>query len=304
MSRSLLLAVITSLIGASLFSGCKPGARDMCERYAVAYCKFQYQCCNARERAQLIGFGGVTEHSSEEECVEERQRVLCSLLAQYEDAERGGRLEWDYEGSNECLGAVETAANECSAEDFLSFQFGADGCALGELTSGLVENDDTCFLSDECADDEALCTPEETDPDEIVVTAKGTCTPPPGVGDECPDGFCRDGSFCDVAVDPNVCVPLLDEGEDCDADLQCLTSNCEGAVCSAKRDNDAQCTSPGQCASGFCDYYDTFTCQPLQGDGEPCADDDECAGGECNLNDNTCGAPDNIEYDICLAEEQ
>jgi hypothetical protein len=287
-------------------AGCRPGARDYCERYAAATCRFQYQCCNARERATLGGLGGAAAHSTEEECVEELTKAVCAALAVYSDAEQNGRVEWDHAKHSECLQPFEEAANTCDAEGVLGFQVGNEGCAFSDIATGLVQDDETCFITDECAGDESICVPERSeDPDEQLVTAKGTCTPPPGTGDECPDFVCASGLFCDVTVDPQVCAPLKDVDDACTAGYECLSSLCEGDVCVAKRANGEDCTTAGECQSEFCDYFDTFTCQPKQADGEPCNADTECANGQCDFGNGTCGADgDNVTYDICLADEQ
>lgn len=287
-------------------AGCKPGAQDLCERYAVSTCRFHYQCCNASERSRIGGIGGQSQHSTEAECVEVLTHAICTALAGYSDAEQNGRIQWDGAKQNECLQPFEEAASTCDAETFLAFQVGGENCEFSDIATGLVEDGDTCFITDECADDEARCAPDQPDdPDEQLISAKGTCTPPPGTGDECPDFICRDGLYCDAAQDPRVCAPLLGDGDACTNGFECLSQVCSVDVCAPKLPIDDPCTSPVECQSEFCDYFDTFTCQQKQANGERCNLDAECAGGNCNLGTAECGADENnVTYDICLADEQ
>lgn len=297
-------ALVALVVG--LTPGCKPGARDYCERFAASTCRFQYQCCNARERSTLGGLGGQGAHSTEAECVEELTKAACSSLAVYADAEENGRVEWDYAAQNECLQPFEEAANTCDAEGVLGFQISST-CSFQDLATGLVADGETCFITGECAGDESLCVVNQPDdPDDQLVTAKGTCTPPPGTGDECPDFVCASGLYCDASLDPRVCAPLKDEGDACAAAFECLSAICGvDGTCEPKRANGEDCTAAAECQSEFCDYFDTFTCQPKQPDGEPCNLDSECANASCNFADGTCGVTgDNVDYDICLAEEQ
>lgn len=290
--------------------GCKPGAQDMCERYAKAQCRFQYGCCNASER-QRIGFGFGTLHHNEETCVEELTRTYCAYFAAYADAESAGRATWDYEKANACLGELEAAAGSCDAEGMLSGTQSSEDCDISEIVTGVVEDDDTCYEAFECANEEAVCAPNEPeDEDEELVTEKGTCTPPPGVGDECPDYICTEAAWCDAGEDPPVCKAKKPNGEACGSGLECNSNVCDfsggAGACAAKKPNDSPCFVDSECASEFCDDVNG-QCDDKRPNGEACTENAACESGYCDVTNGQCagfGDEEQVTYDICSAEEQ
>lgn len=285
--------------------GCKPGAEELCERYAKAQCRFQYQCCNGSERQQLGSAGFGAYHYNEETCVDELTRAYCAALIPYADSERAGRIAWDHERSGECLRELDTAASSCDAESMLAADL--DACRLDEMFEGAVEDGDTCFTGVECANEEALCRPNEADEDETLISAKGTCVAPPAAGEECPDLVCARAAWCDLTEDPPICKDKKGIGEDCSADAECTSRICDGAAgqCGAKRPAGESCFADGQCESDFCDSLEA-RCADKRENGEPCQRDAACRSDVCDTATAECidlGAGPDVTYDICLAGE-
>lgn len=289
---------------------CKPGAQDMCERYAKAQCRFQYGCCNAAER-QEVQQGLTFTHHNEETCVEELTKAICAAFATYSDAEQQGRVIWDHEVAGACLGEMESAAGSCDAETLLNGGGLSDECNIDAFATGAVEDDGTCYQTFECANEEAVCVPNEAeDEDEVLVSAKGTCTPPPGVGDECPDFVCAESAWCDLREDPPTCKASKPNGEPCDSALECDSGVCSFATgageCAAKKPDGSPCFSDLECASEFCDEV-AGACDAKRPVGEPCVDNAACTSDYCNAAIGECallGDDVDITYDICSATEQ
>lgn len=313
MASTASFARLTSLLAVALVAlsvGCKPGARDYCERFVQAQCRFQYSCCNAAERQQAFGQTLFQLHHDEASCVEELTRAACSIAATYADAEQNGRATWDYEKANGCLADLEAAVSACDASGVIGAA--PEGCSLEDFIAGTVEDDETCFGDFECANPEASCEDvpvdeEEEDPP-VVVTAKGVCTAPPDIGEECPDGFCTEAGWCDNSEDPPVCKAKLDNGDECSSPVQCESGICDfsvaPSVCSPKKPVGASCFSHLECASAFCDFV-SGQCEDKRENGEPCSEDAGCESGNCDFASGECTADDDedIIYDICLANE-
>lgn len=304
LSRPTLFLAFTLVV---VTAGCKPGAQDLCERYAKAQCRFQYGCCNASERQTLNqGFGQV--HHDEATCVEETTKAICALLAVYADAEQQARATWNYEQANVCLSEMEAAASACDAEAMLGGGGLDDDCDISELVTGTVEDEGTCYESFECANDEAVCVGEEPeDEEETLVSAKGTCTPPPGIGEECPDFVCTEAGWCDTSEDPPVCKAKLPNGEDCSSPFQCESGVCDFAdgTCGPKKPVGSPCFSHVECATEFCDAV-AGECSEKQPNGAPCSDNVGCESGYCDFDTGECAPVDGpeVRYDICTATEQ
>ena len=273
---------LIALTFASVFAACPTTETEtFCKQQAELSCRFAYQCCNAVERGQINVVLAGEAHSNESECVEIQTRNRCANARATIDAEESGRIEVDVAKQTDCLNNLRDAANTCNAEGFLGVDAQED-CA--DLVSPLVEDGDECFGGFECADEGAICQPEEPEEDEFLVTAAGTCVAPPGVGDECPDFICEPGAFCNFD-DPPTCVAQADLGEPC---------------------------PDGQCVPGaFCDFNEVpESCSALPGLGEECSDSNfECRDDlECNFdNPPVCegaGAGDdiNIVFDICTGD--
>lgn len=246
-----------AIIPILLFSGaCPYSADNYPDRMTDTYCKFFYKCCNGSERLLFMG-GGL--HSSEGECKEELGKAFRMLFEPYAEAVRNGRARWDYDKAESCMKTKEDATKECSAEDFLEAD---DECTMSDYFIGEVANGDLCYLESECEDEEAICESKGDDPDEDLVTQKGECNAPPGVGDTCSDGDCISDAYCDV---DNKCRAKKSDGEDCDSSYECKSGNCHydsvtyDLQCAPKKSNGEVCYGRSECKSDYCDY-DTDTC--------------------------------------------
>lgn len=292
-----------ALVALSL--GCKPGARDHCERTVKAMCQFQYGCCNAAEREVAFGQAFLLAHHDEATCVDELTRAYCSAAGKYADAEQYGRATWDYEAANECLSELESAASSCDAEGMLGSER-AD-CSYQDLLKGAVEDDDTCYATFECANEEAVCVravADEEEGEDELITAKGTCTPPPGIGDECPDRLCTSAAFCDTSESPAVCKAKLENGESCSSSSQCESGVCGfRGSCVPKQPLREPCLSHNECASEYCDAT-AGECLEKRPNGAPCDESAACESGRCDYQEGECAAPPVVRYDICSADEQ
>lgn len=311
------LSSLTVVLGALLaLTACKGpySSSDVCKTQARSYCKFQYQCCNAVERQEVSGGGSsFFTHSNEEECFEELSKLLCASTAAYAEAEAEGRLKWDQATAEECLRPWIDAAEQCNAEVILGNEPPKEECAGSPWIEGAVENGDTCYMTEECADEEASCVPNESeDPEQELVTAKGTCTPPAGEGESCEEKPCRSELWCDYGGDPATCKRFLANGQPCDLGYQCQSGNCQYDVnageynCQAKKANGEDCSSDDECESEYCDY-NNFQCGNRKALGEACTYDEECQTFYCDPVDEVCkpepGNEENVEYDICLGPQ-
>ena len=85
-----------------------------------------------------------------------------------------------------------------------------------------------CFETFECATEDAVCKPDEADDGEVLVSSKGTCEPPPGPGDPCPENFCDDGLYCGPnAAGDDICQNKKDTGAECGSLIECKSELCE-----------------------------------------------------------------------------
>ena len=303
---------VSPLLGAvgTLFVlvGCKgPYSADgLCETYARAYCQFQYQCCNAAERREIGNIGSAVLHSNEEECYEEVRKYFCASLDVYAEAAEEGRIQWDEAAAEACFRPVIEAAQQCDIEGFLMGSSTNESCTGSPWVEGAVANGDTCYSSEECADDEASCQPNEPESEEQqLVTAKGTCTPPQGEGDSCEERSCRASLWCDYSGDTPTCRARLANGESCNGDPQCQSDNCRpGGTCEPKGANGESCSDGSECESDYCDFS-TGSCANRKANGASCTYFDECESGYCDDESSTCKAgPENrVEYDMCLGPE-
>lgn len=125
--------------------------------------------------------------------------------------------------------------------------------------------------------------------------AGATCLFPsiPGMPNDCGNGAC--------SISRRVCVGGVGEGEACDAvhscydmDAQFPTSlRCDAAelgsqtTCMPYLQTGETCTSPNQCATGFCESTQCAFGLSLAAFGQACTSDGECVSNYCM--DGTCG---------------
>lgn len=251
---------------------------NLCDTLVRAECHFAFACCNASERADGLVSQTYGKYRTEDDCVRENLIEVCGAFNIFVESQRAGRFDMDEELVQQCLQPRIEALNACDAEAVFDPPEDDDACEGGVPGEGKVEDGDLCFESFECATEDAVCKPDEVDDDEVLVSAKGTCEPPPGEGDECPDGFCADGLFCG----PNA------TGDN---------------VCQNKRDDDAPCDFAAQCKSEICELDATFqnVCQAPRANGEACFTDNQCASGNCDLGEGECsGVPTGDDVEVVV----
>lgn len=281
-----LLAVVLSGLASSSCQALFPyQAENLCETLVRAECRFAYQCCNASERAdQLVG-SSYARWRDEGDCVRENTIEVCGAFNVVVESQRAGRFDLDEELLESCLRPRIEALNTCDAEAVFDPPEADEECTEAGFFpgEGKVEDGALCFESFECATEDAICKPDEPGEDEILVSSKGTCQPPPRAGEECPDGFCADGLYCGPnATNQNVCQNKRDDGAPCDEAEQCKSDICEldatfERTCQAPRQNGEPCFTDAQCASENCDFS-TSSCTGLQ----PPVDDVEIVVDACD----------------------
>lgn len=252
-------------------------AENLCETLVKAECRFAYQCCNAAERQDGVVSQTYGRWRNEEDCVRENLIEVCGFFQTIVESQRAQRFDLDEEKLQECYEPRIEALNACDAETVFDPPDADEDCfARGGLPGeGKVEDGELCFHTFECATEDAVCKPAEADEGEVLVSAKGTCEPPPRAGDPCPDSFCAEGLFCG----PNA------TGDD---------------VCQNQKDTGAPCDSLAECKSQLCEFDTTDfeqKCATPRGNGEACFSDANCASASCV--GNVCGGtPTNVDVEV------
>jgi hypothetical protein len=171
---------------------------------AAAYCEKVFQCCDAAEQMEELGFFD-PDPTNPEECAGYLTYFSVQLAQRLITAEAEGRVELDLSQVEACAAAI--IAAPCSAWD--------------------VEDDPFIAMVDDpaCA---ALVVP--------LIDVGDACTTDP----ECPSGDCTlQGYVCDEAEPPPVGEPL---GAECTSDFSCASRLCDQpdvtmvGVCVAKCD--------------------------------------------------------------------
>jgi hypothetical protein len=218
-------------------AGCGPGrfsAEGYCETEARAICHFEYQCCTASERVDTF-MNGFLLHHTESECVEEYVKAVCGSTATVVESVEQGRARWDEAEAEACYRPFIEALEACDATMAFTFAPGSDACK-GYL-SGTLADGATCFEDYECESRSSACaTTIGDDPSAPLITSKGTCTPSPGEGEDCPLGKCAEGLFCNFVS--SRCEPTRADNMPCNDSEQCLSRFCNGttALCTSSED--------------------------------------------------------------------
>lgn len=185
-------------------------------------------------------------------------------------------------------------------------------------TPGGAENGEPCLMGDECLSlrcTNGVCCASRCEANEVcnVRGREGTCVPvSSGELIDCEDEddcggqtpFCSSEGVCCDERCPNgtcveegfegVCLPLLAEGEPCDADAECQSrfcsdngrccrERCDGGfcnelgICSSLSDLGTSCEEDAQCQSNVCDAFDQICCnRKCLPDTEFCNPDGRC----------------------------
>lgn len=146
----------------------------------------------------------------------------------------------------------------CEDIDGLAFGTGKvadDGACFATFECATAESE--CIVLDE--DDREL--DEET---QILLTAVGKCSPPALEGDDCSesvtdeagtDGRCELGTFCEQDGEDFECALLKGVDDDCLADAECETGFCnalDGNVCAELLEDGDACLENNDCLSELC----------------------------------------------------
>lgn len=276
---------------------------ELCHTMAKNQCYFLYECCNYTEQPLMRPqWSPVLTHGTNEQCVEEYTTFYCPLFLPMADAVREQRAGWNEAEAERCFGFIEDAARECSTQLYY-FGFDDRDCLPWTvLITGRVGQGDACFFDAECADPAAVCI-RNTNPDNPLFTAEGTCDGPPTDGQEClAGGTCSGGHFCDNSVTPPLCRVQRVDGAPCSDANECQSGICGvAATCDPKRANGQPCVINAECQSGFCDAAVPVMCADRRQNGEPCIFADQCESRICGP-DQTCSDPqaaDTTIYEIC-----
>jgi hypothetical protein len=142
-----------------------------------------------------------------------------------------------------CLGATDTAAGECVANEQVQAGDENDACEPGGTLckDGLscVFDGSNAFHCRPYVGAGAACRlglpgqcPRDQYCDAMNVTAQGTCRALPGDGAACVlSGLCAPQHVCVAAGSNAVCRPISDNGGPCSADNACRSGRCAGGRC-------------------------------------------------------------------------
>lgn len=236
-----LIALLTLCILASS-SSCTNGAVALCEERARLQCELAFACCSPEERFGL----GTLYVDDEAECAERVSSTCSARESVVDESIALGRTAFDDVRAEECLTALRAAAEGCDPGAAQRAQLVCD-----DVTAGAVGDGGECAFSRECRAGGTCDLESPPDVDDALHAPLGTCVEPPSQGDECPEGVCATGLFCQN----NRCDVLPGEGDPCNL----------------------------ECAPGLYCADTEFTCEAQKVDGEPCANTEECLAGACEL---------------------
>ncbi len=211
------------------------------------------------------------------------------IFGPYIEAVRAGRVAFNAQGLDECIGELSNAA--CGAEITAALN---DGTCLGLVPPPGGELQRRMFSRTAT---EGACSPI---PDGVGGIFFGTCDPNTSfccvpdpedpalcaVGSPGAEGECRPSSQVGGPCGFNPSLQVCATGLECDADT-CVepdfTPLQEGDTCAEGF------TLIGECQDSYCDLTGSNQCEPLKGNGESCFFPEECASGECL--EQACTAP-------------
>ncbi len=272
---------------------CGPGSdvRSFPNAYANAECHFAYHCCTPADRASaffdMTALATQLNFDDEPTCDTQLGYLAQDQLQPLEASVQDKRMAYNQQQAQNCLNALDTAANTCDVVSFAAAVGTDGGCSLASIYTGLAAGGGTCTdhgqsLPSDCATPGAVCNiPNQTDAGLSLYTSQGTCTQPPTTGQPCVFGEpCTPGNCCDPGA--NNCAAYQPIGSPCDTFVL--------GTCSAK---------PCDPATSFCSTSLNPVCAPLVANGGTCQYDGQCQSGSCP--NGTCqGQPtQSVQYQIC-----
>jgi hypothetical protein len=195
------------------------------EEAASVTCAKIFECCDAAERMEALGF--ITPvPTTEAECVTAYGSLIAAFYAELEAGVTDGTIVYHGDKAGNCLAAAENA----SCAEFNGGEINSDNADCETTFEGTVATGAACTTSEQCVS--GACVGE---------TGAQTCVTLPGVGQPCPDFQCADGAYCEYTKAGGECVTLKANGTACNSDYECADDFCEGA--------DPQMGTPGTCAA-------------------------------------------------------
>ncbi|MEZ4268510.1 MAG: hypothetical protein R3F39_19265 [Myxococcota bacterium] len=197
-----------------------------------------------------------------------------------------------------------SANSDCNANTFCSLALGNSTCIPRHLLGKSCLSPDQCY-SNACLFAQCMECDDQDDcpgPNDFCSLApnKSKCVPTKGWNEICLNNFecttgncyssvcvlcdeqsdCTSNEWCDLDIlnpDDNACLPKGELGDDCGANLQCLSGKCASGSCVKPCANESGCG-----ATEYCD--DTFLfCKPKAANGQGCSNNDVCLSGNCWL---------------------
>jgi hypothetical protein len=249
--------------------------------------------CDAMERCDIGATAGYA-FQCRQECVQMFDfTTTCGMADDEYDLDRWSRkievreVIYDEEKGEECIEWWETADCELVSELLDTYQ-DSEGEELlpqacrgalqiqdegGYPLPGTVEEGGECYSDSHCVEGLYCDRPESTDADYCEV-----CMALPSVGEPCRDHSCGTGAWCDYNQDPYMCVALIEDGQPCGDNHQCVSLRCYEGFCLDPYPDGQPCTDHRQCASGNCYEGSCFT---RGEEGAACTDDAMCFTNRC-----------------------
>jgi hypothetical protein len=247
-----------SIAFASLAAACTPSPVNVCEENLKATCAMEFRCCKDVERGSLLTSFTVYS-TSESECFDSLKSV-CTNSGGASEAVGLGRLAFNSEAYSTCTTARQAAIDGCDLQAFSTAQ---ESCDFGDIFDGKVADGSACADDGECVG--GLCEisyNEDGLPETVSVetgNVEGVCLSEPAAGQDCSDGNCAEGLFCNP---DDVCAVLPGNGDECTfacaAGLYCGP----GFLCAEQLDGGEACTFFSDCKSDDC--LEDGTCAPVE----------------------------------------
>lgn len=241
--NALFSCLLASSLASLLASSCSGGVVSLCAERARLSCELAFACCSPEERSFFVRDLYVDD---EDECVE-RATAICTLSgAAIDDSVALGRTAFNDVQAEECLATLRAAAEACDVASAQRAQLLCD-----DVTQGTVTDGGDCAFSSECRAGGTCDLESPPEVDDALHAPLGACVEPPAQGDECPEGVCATGLFCQN----NRCDVLPGEGDPCN--VECVPGFFCAAtdfVCTAQKVDGDGCASPAECFSNNCQF--------------------------------------------------
>lgn len=183
-------------------------------------------------------------------------------IAQLKASIAAGRVAYDGNLVNDCIGGLGAASCDNTAQDAR-----VNPAACDQAIRGTVADGGVCFTTQECLSkscDTTACG---------MACCAGTCAPTvadAAIGGSCASASCVEGAFCNAS---EVCTALLAANAACQGNSQCgYGLTCAANVCAASANRGESCAAGGRCndLGDRCDATST-TCVAKSAIGGACS---------------------------------